>query len=253
MGARTHFLATPLIALAALAIASPAAAAPFWGIGKAIDGDSMYVLASPPDSLRANIVDGREVRLHGIDAPEFNQTCKKGGQDWACGTEAYDRLSRLVTGKEVRCTEIGKDQYGRTLGRCTVGGVDVNRTMVTTGYAVAFRRYSMEYISAEESAKAGKRGIWAGTFEMPSEVRHAEELPIAAPVPKPVKGGMPKVQSLHSSAPSGSCRIKGNHSKKGDWIYHLPGMPYYNETVPERMFCSEAEARAAGFRRSRAE
>jgi endonuclease YncB( thermonuclease family) len=236
MGTRTH-LSTPLIALAAFATSSPATAAPFWGIGKAIDGDSLTV-------------GDKEVRLHGIDAPEFNQTCKKGGQDWACGSEAYDRLSRLVTGNEVRCTEIGKDQYGRTLGRCTVGGVDVNRTMVTTGFAVAFRRYSMEYISAEESAKAGKRGIWAGTFEMPSDVRHAEEAPVASPVPKQGKGGMPKVQSLHSS---GSCRIKGNHSRRGDWIYHLPGMPYYNATVPERMFCTEEEARAAGFRKSRAQ
>jgi endonuclease YncB( thermonuclease family) len=231
MGTRTLLHPTPLIALAALAIASSAAAAPFSGIGKAIDGDSLTV-------------DAKEVRLHGIDAPEFNQTCKKAALNWACGSEAYDRLSRLVTGKEVRCTEIGKDQYGRTLGRCTVGAVDVNRTMVTTGYAVAFRRYSMEYISAEESAKAGKRGIWAGTFEMPSNVRHAEEAPVAAPE-RPVT---PKPQRV-----TGGCNIKGNHSRRGDWIYHLPGMPYYDKTVPERMFCSEAEARAEGFRKSRAQ
>ena len=245
MGTRILLLPTSLIALAALAMASPAAAAPFWGIGKAIDGDSLTV-------------DDKEVRLHGIDAPEFNQTCKKGGQDWACGAEAYDRLSRLVTGKEVRCTEIGKDQYGRTLGRCSVGAMDVNRTMVTTGYAVAFRRYSMEYISAEESAKAGKRGIWAGTFEMPSDVRHAEEAVAAVPVPRSAgssSGRMPEIVRPKGYPPTGSpgCRIKGNHSKKGVKIYHLPGMPYYNETVPERMFCSEAEARAAGFRKSRAQ
>jgi endonuclease YncB( thermonuclease family) len=238
MGTRTHIVPTSLIALAALAMASPATAAPFWGVGKAIDGDSL-------------MVDGKEVRLHGIDAVEFNQTCKKGGQDWACGSEAYDRLSRLVTGKEVRCTEIGKDQYGRTLGRCTVGGVDVNRTMVTTGYAVAFRRYSMEYISAEESAKAGKRGIWVGTFEMPHKYRNEEDPPapkFAEPSP-PERPVRPKPQRV----PSSGCNIKGNHSRRGDWIYHMPGMPYYKETVPERMFCTEAEARAAGFRRSRAQ
>lgn len=43
---------------------------------------------------------------------------------------------------------------------------------------------------------------------------------------------------------------RGVKSRRGDWIYHLPGMPYYEETVPERMFCTEAEARAAGFRKS---
>ena len=52
---------------------------------------------------------------------------------------------------------------------------------------------------------------------------------------------------------TGGCNIKGNHSRRGDKIYHLPGRPYYEETVPERMFCSEAEARAAGFRKSRAQ
>ena len=49
---------------------------------------------------------------------------------------------------------------------------------------------------------------------------------------------------------SGNCNIKGNHSRKGEWIYHLPGMPYYDRTRPEEIFCTEAEARAAGYRRA---
>lgn len=53
------------------------------------------------------------------------------------------------------------------------------------------------------------------------------------------------------------CDIKGNVSvNTGERIYHLPGQDYYAETVidlgyGERWFCSEAEARAAGWRRSR--
>ena len=50
-------------------------------------------------------------------------------------------------------------------------GTDVNHTMVATGYAVAFRKYSMDYVSAEENAKLSKQAIWAGSFQMPSEVR----------------------------------------------------------------------------------
>jgi endonuclease YncB( thermonuclease family) len=46
---------------------------------------------------------------------------------------------RLVTGKDVRCSSMGADQHGRTLGRCMVGTTDINRTMVATGYAVAYR------------------------------------------------------------------------------------------------------------------
>ena len=54
-----------------------------------------------------------------------------------------------------------------------------------------------------------------------------------------------------------SCDIKGNISvKNGERIYHLPGQKYYADTEirtgqGERWFCSEAEARAAGWRRSK--
>lgn len=57
-------------------------------------------------------------------------------------------------------------------------------------------------------------------------------------------------------AQSGGCNIKGNVSTKGERIYHMPGQKYYNDTViqsshGERWFCSEAEARAAGWRKSK--
>ena len=53
----------------------------------------------------------------------------------------------------------------------------------------------------------------------------------------------------------GDCRIKGNISWSGERIYHLPGGEFYNVTRinaarGERWFCTEAEARAAGWRRS---
>src|SRR5262245_30115417 len=51
------------------------------------------------------------------------------------------------------------------------------------------------------------------------------------------------------------CNIKGNISFRGERIYHVPGQKYYNRTIiefwkGERWFCSEAEAREAGWRRS---
>lgn len=57
---------------------------------------------------------------------------------------------------------------------------------------------------------------------------------------------------------AGSCNIKGNISlNTGQKIYHVPGQEHYSETristdKGERWFCSEAEARAAGWRRARA-
>lgn len=60
-----------------------------------------------------------------------------------------------------------------------------------------------------------------------------------------------------SMLPNSGCDIKGNVSMdSGERIYHVQGQKYYDDTIiraeyGERWFCSEAEARAAGWRRSR--
>ena len=55
---------------------------------------------------------------------------------------------------------------------------------------------------------------------------------------------------------TGSCRIKGNINSEGEKIYHVPGGRSYEKTKispgrGERMFCSEAQAREAGWRAAR--
>ena len=95
----------------------------------------------------------------------------------------------------------------------------------------------------ETRARAAKLGLWASTFELPEDYRAAER-ERAVPPPRPARASAP--------ARTSGWLIKGNHSRRGEWIYHLPGMPYYNETRAEAMFCTEAEAQAAGYRRSRA-
>jgi len=132
------------------------------------------------------------------------------------------------------------------------GSTDINRAMVATGYATAYRRYSSDYISAEDSAKVNKRGIWAGTFQNPSDYRHAGDAPVPQRPKASTKRSAPRAVSNDWQArASGNCNIKGNRSRRGDWIYHMPGMPYYDQTRPEEIFCTEAEARAAGYRRAR--
>ncbi len=220
--------------LAPLLIAMAAASQqPLTGVARAGDGDSLTIRET-------------RVRLFGIGAPEFDQLCQRGGSKWECGRDAADQLSKLVTGRHVFCLPVGTDQHERLLARCTAGAVDVNRTMVASGYAVAFRRYSTDYVTAEDSAKAARRGLWAGTFEMPAELRaRATPRKVATPARR-----TPRRVARPESRYADGCLIKGNHSRRGDWIYHLPGMPYYAQTRPEAMFCSEAEARAAGYRRA---
>lgn len=61
---------------------------------------------------------------------------------------------------------------------------------------------------------------------------------------------------LSAPAYAETCNIKGNVSTRGERIYHVPGQDYYDETRisaahGERWFCSEEEALAAGWRRSK--
>ena len=68
---------------------------------------------------------------------------------------------------------------------------------------------------------------------------------------------VPFLASTTSDALKPECTIKGNISQNtGERIYHVPGQEYYDETrirteFGERWFCSEAEARKAGWRRAK--
>lgn len=223
----------------ALAIVAPAAShsvqpgMSFYGAAHAKDGDSLTV-------------GGREVRLFGIDAPEFDQTCSRNGQRWSCGSEAADDLSRLVTGRDVRCRLVSTDQYGRAVSRCTVGTTDINAAMVESGFATAYREYSTDYVAAETRARAAKLGIWSGTFEAPGAYRREVRQVRRSFHPRPVRSA----GGVSALAGQSGCVIKGNQNRRGQWIYHVPGMPYYEQTRPEQLFCSEADALAAGYRRA---
>lgn len=84
--------------------------------------------------------------------------------------------------------------------------------------------------------------------------------PTDTPAPPPVVEAAPIVNDQAftcvggcATPPDPSCAIKGNVNSRGDLIYHAPGWRDYNRTdvKPEegdRWFCTEDEARAAGFR-----
>ena len=50
---------------------------------------------------------------------------------------------------------------------------------------------------------------------------------------------------------NGTCTIKGNKNSRGEKIYHMPGQQFYDKTNAEETFCSEADAKAAGYRASK--
>ena len=80
------------------------------------------------DSLR----DGaEEIRLYGIDAPEYRQSCKDGrGNSYACGRLATRHLRQLISNVPVSCQIIDTDRYDRTVAVCSVNGLELNEAMV---------------------------------------------------------------------------------------------------------------------------
>lgn len=137
-------------------LACPAAGAELHGAAVAVDGDTLHL-------------NGAELRLYGIDAPELHQEC--GNPPWPCGKEAHDALAALVAGRKATCRARDVDRYGRIVATCTAGGQDVAEALVRQGLAIAYRRYSGRYVPAEDEARQARRGLWSGPFETPEDWR----------------------------------------------------------------------------------
>ena len=117
-----------------------------------------------------------EIRLQGVDAVEGDQTCRRAnGDNWPCGAQAKRALAKLVAKQTVTCVHHGKDKYGRTLGTCSVASGSINDWLVRQGWAVAYTRYSREYVDAQAEAKAAGRNIWSGKFTNPERYRHRKQ------------------------------------------------------------------------------
>jgi endonuclease YncB( thermonuclease family) len=201
------------------------------GRPKFIDGDSFEIGAVG-------------VRLFGVDAPEGRQSCTRDGRDWSCGAAAAAELRRLVGSRDVTCERRDEDTYGRIVSVCRVGTTDLGAAMVRAGLAVAYRRFSDGYVDEEREARSARRGIWAGEFTTPETYRNEQR-------DAPRERAAPAQQSQRDG-----CYIKGNVNGDGEHIYHTPDSPTYRDTQideakGERWFCTEADARAAGWRARR--
>lgn len=91
-------------------------------------------------------------------------------------------------------------------------------------------------------------------------IGNAGKTPTKIPSPSPTVQSSPTPRSPESTTSSTTkkpgCEIKGNISSSGERIYHMPGQRFYDKTVisesaGERWFCTEDEAIAAGWRKSK--
>jgi endonuclease YncB( thermonuclease family) len=196
-------------------------AKPLQGRAEAVGGDLVRVA-------------GTTVRLAGIEAPERQQTCGAGNRTYRCGAAARAALGRLVSGRPLICSLSGSDGDGHALATCTRGGAEINAALVRQGHVFAAGGLFASYAGEEREARAAKAGLWAGgEVERPAAFRA-------------------KVwDEAKRRAPDG-CPIKGLVSG-GERVYVLPWAPDYErgriqKARGERWFCSEQEARAAGFK-----
>ena len=182
----------------------------------------------------------QRIQLSGIDAPESDQYCLADGARWPCGQQATKALKNYIGLRPVNCWGVDRDNYGRLLAVCFLAGESLNGWLVSQGWALAYRHFSDAYVEEEATAKADGRGMWRGQFIEPWNWRRGTRFQ---------KGTRFQEKVVPAAK---ECVIKGTINGKGKKIYHLTDQQFYalvnvDEAKGERWFCTEDEARAAGW------
>ena len=213
---------------------------PTYQVLKVMDGDTIHISYNGKDE---------KVRFIGLDTPETKDPRKP---IQCFGREATAKMTEFAENKTVRLefdkTQGERDKYGRLLAFVySEDNKNLAYEMIRQGYGNEYTynsnpyKYQSEFKDAARKAREENKGLWA-------------ENTCAGDATKPAGTQTPKSQPTPTTpAPQQSqeaCVIKGNVGRNGK-IYHMPGQKYYNKTNPEAIFCSEAEAQSAGFRRSK--
>ncbi|PJC33492.1 hypothetical protein CO048_03090, partial [Candidatus Roizmanbacteria bacterium CG_4_9_14_0_2_um_filter_35_15] len=159
------------------------------------------------------------IRLYEINAPEYPKDC--------LGVDAKARMEDLVLNKKVSIEKIGKDNFGRILAYVYLNKLLINDTMAEEGLAYfekgkTITENSLTIEQSQDKAKLAGRGVWSSFCQTKKE----------------------------------GCIIKGNYRPADNTrIYHTPDCYNYDRITikpgtSDRWFCSEEEAKKAGFRKS---
>jgi len=226
-------------------------------VSEVVDGDTLIIADAQNRSY--------EIRLKGIDAPEYRQNFADASRDY---------LARLVFGKYVRIEYDKIDQYGRLVGTVWLNGNDECLEQLKAGLAWHYKYYETEqppaerqlYAHAEQEARAQKLGLWKDPAPVPPwDFRHhrngstresnlrdepvsrrtfseaapsSDRRPTTATTPQP------------NLSPEATGLIRGN---RRSMIYHWPGCPNYDDIAPHNRvpFESREAAERAGYRAAR--
>ncbi|ANB61483.1 thermonuclease family protein [Anoxybacteroides amylolyticum] len=198
-------------------------------VERVVDGDTLKVHIGKKEET---------VRLLLVDPPESVHPTKP---VQPFGPEASQYMKKLLPPGTKVALEFDvreRDKYGRLLAYVWLGNKMVNELLLEKGYArVAYvfepnTKYVDEFRRIQEEARKKRLKIWSiEDYATDRGFREGVVRPsvTTASCPKPL--------------------IKGNITKNGEKIYHVPGSPQYRTTKAEVMFCTEKEAQSAGFRK----
>lgn len=128
---------------------------PFYGsVKRVIDGDSLLIVSGKKTF---------EVRLYGVDCPEYNQPFSP---------EAKAMVRKKVKGKRVLVLPEYYDSYKRLVAIVQYEEQVLNSELVREGFAWVYPRYCRKKMCTswekmESSAKREKRGMWNSTQPIP--------------------------------------------------------------------------------------
>lgn len=189
--------------------------------------------------------------------------------------EAAEFNQFIAQGKTVVLSseDAGVDFDGAHLRYVFIDGEMVNLKLLNGGWGevaqfpASFEKFE-EFFKAESLARTDGRGIWSVEASSPVPSSSEATPQISRPTPSPTQNFVGGTLPARPGSPSGSgggCEfsgsdtpvIKGNvDQQSGELLYHVPGSLFYSTTVVEpgqgdRWFCTEAEAQALGWKRSK--
>jgi endonuclease YncB( thermonuclease family) len=203
-------------------------------------------------------------RLDGIDVPTVDQLCiDEHADSWTCGIEARDQLTKLIGGRQVRCDDLGPDPAfkKRHIGVCKVEGetTSLSQLLVRNGFALNVEASATGRFQVDEArAKEDRQGLWKGCFAAPREFRTGKKdgALLGAACRTDRDREIREALFPEDLVMPASCNIKGKYAVRARvtgnlGIYHLQACRSYPGLAsPDRWFCSEEDAQAAGFRRA---
>ena len=220
-------------------------------VKRVVDGDT-FVAAND-----------EKVRLIGVNTPEVH------GKVQYYGQEASQFAKDKLTGKKVYLFQDtgSTDRYGRWLRYVFIDQDPqmFNDTLVIEGYANTMTiapnvMYADHFVKLEREARekgiglCGKEQQASGSSSSSKNIHNEESTPASSKEDSASPSSdKESSKAANKNTASGGCKkpdIKGNINAKKEKIYHVPGGAYYEQTKAEEMFCTEDDAKHAGYRPS---